>query len=214
MQGAKSTRKRTVHRVLWFKACLFFMTFFSVHVHACIVLDEIMCKEDQKNTGIATLNRQQRLALEAWLNEHVTLKAEDADKTSVYLSLNIGNGKVLQLSDGSYYQVAPDDVIYASSWIIPFEVVFTASKNADFPILLHNMTTGTSVKVKLLSQEELKELLNEMPPETVPTTPETAPLPQAQQPLKEEAPEEPAPPKVIPKPEPPTKPKDTKPYSP
>jgi len=168
-------------RYLSLFACFAFISLFLLRVHSHILLDDVMCKEDQINTGVAHLSQKQRLALEQWLNKNFTLKEDkSASGEPVYLSLNFGGGKILQLSDGSYYQVAPDDVINASQWIIPFEVVLTESGNKEFPILFHNMTSGTAVEVKSLSEEEVKELLNKLLPEAKTTPPKTAPLPPQQ----------------------------------
>lgn len=161
-------------RIICLFACVIFISLFALNrVNKHILLDEVMCRKDQENTGVAYLNGKQRLALEQWLNKYFVLKEETSEPSSLYLSLNLGNGKILQLSDGSYYQVAPDDVIYSSLWIIPFDVILTQSEDPDFPLLFNNRTTGTSVRVKPLTETELQQLLNKMPVETGPQIPES-----------------------------------------
>ncbi len=69
---------------------------------------------------------------------------------SLYLSENIDNGKQIQLSDGSTYEIAPDDVIRSALWIFPLPIEIQASDDPDYPIKLINSNLGSSVKAKRL----------------------------------------------------------------
>lgn len=82
------------------------------------------------------------------------------DAVDLYLSLNMNGGQNLQLSNGDVYGINPDDQIYSSLWITPFPVILGESGNADYPIKITNMLTGTSVNGRLLSAEELQALQN------------------------------------------------------
>lgn len=123
-----------------------------------IFLDDAMPREEQKKTGVADLSYQQKLALEQWLNDNFVQKKSGAEKSSdgrpaVYLSENINNGKQLKLSDGSLWDVAPQDANTASFWIIPFPLCFmdnTDTDKEDYPKILVNQNTGVGVKVKML----------------------------------------------------------------
>lgn len=129
-----------------------------------IFLNEVMSKEMQKKTGVANLSYQQRLALEKWLNDNFVQKNHQEKKKSeeeITLSQNIDNGKVLELSDGSLWQVAPDDVERAAFWIIPFPLYFVKNSdpadNTEYPMKIVNQNTNLGVKVKQIRAPAVKE---------------------------------------------------------
>jgi hypothetical protein len=125
----------------------------STSVHASqILLDQVMSREDQKKTGVANLTRNQKIALEAWLNDNFVLKTKEPTPTvQLSLSINIDNGQKLELSDNSVWEVSPDDVQTASVWITPFPVKITPSNDPEYPFLIVNMNTGISVKARKAS---------------------------------------------------------------
>lgn len=127
-------------------------------------LNEVMPKEVQKKTGVADLSYKQRLALESWLNETFVLKNPPEKKKAteyLYLSQNINNGKILELNDGSRWEVAPDDVERSSYWIVPFPLYFTQNKdtadNQMYPLKIVNQNTGIGVKVRQLRAPDVIE---------------------------------------------------------
>lgn len=142
--------------------CLFLQP--SLHGEE-IYLNEVMSKEVQKKTGVVDLTYKQRLALENWLNETFVLRrqpvARKKSEETLYLSQNVDNGKVLELSDGSLWKVAPDDVERAAFWVLPFPLYFVdnndpADRN-DFPKKLVNQNTNLGVKVKQIRPPAQKE---------------------------------------------------------
>lgn len=147
----------------------------STHLCADIVLDDVMSKEDQKNTGVSTLNRQQKIALEEWLNRNFISKVEDKKPSvpEISLSININNGQKLILSDNSVWEIDPKDVDIASVWITPFPVKISPSHDTDYPVLLTNTSTGVSVKAR--KSVEVPEK-----PVVPPAVPPATPTPQAQ----------------------------------
>lgn len=135
----------------------------STPLLARILLDDVMSPSDQKKTGVDGLSYQQRLALEQWLNATFVLKnpSEDEEKkveaNPVYLSQNIDNGRVLELSDRSVWQVAPQDIYKSSFWIVPFPLEFIDNTDADkatYPKKIVNKNTNVSVKVRMLHPPE------------------------------------------------------------
>lgn len=114
-----------------------------------IILDEVMTKDDQKKTGVANLSRNQKIALEAWLNNTFVLKQkEKAPAAQLSLSINIDNGQKIELSDNSIWEVAPSDVPTAALWITPIPIKITQSNDPAYPYLLVNINNGISIKVK------------------------------------------------------------------
>ncbi len=74
-----------------------------------ILIEDVMSKEEQKKTGVSQLNFNQKRALEAWLNENFVLKTKkETTPLARTLSLNIDNGKELQLSDNTIWEVNPE----------------------------------------------------------------------------------------------------------
>ena len=130
----------------------------SIPLSARITLSDTMSIQMQKKTGVIDLSYQQKLALEQWLNDNFALKnqpeAKKKDDTQVYLSENINNGQKLELSDGSVWEVQPEDVNKASFWITPFPLEFLPNEdpldNAEYPKKILNKYTGVTVRVKQL----------------------------------------------------------------
>jgi hypothetical protein len=112
----------------------------------------------QRQTGVINLNYQQKLALEHWLNENFEIREHPEPakkKETLYLSQNINNGRQLELSDGSLWEVFPEDTNKASFWITPFplEVLTTEPvDNAEYPQQILNSYTGVTVKVKQIKE--------------------------------------------------------------
>lgn len=127
-------------------------------------LNDVMPKDVQKKTGVADLSYKQRLALENWLNETFVQKNPPEKKKKVeylYLSQNIDNGKILELNDGSRWEVAPDDIERAAYWIIPFPLYFVQNNdpadNQTYPVKIVNQNTGIGVKARQLRAPDVIE---------------------------------------------------------
>jgi hypothetical protein len=139
-----------------------------------ILLDEMMSLEDQKSTGVAYLTPKQKIALEDWINIHCNCpsKPQEKEKQNLYMSINIDNGREIQLNDNSIWEVDPRDYVYSEAWLTSFPIKIVPSDDPDFPFLLVNKSTGVSVRVRK----------GVAPPPTPiqaapPTTPNTPPLP-------------------------------------
>ncbi|NGX38422.1 MAG: hypothetical protein K1000chlam2_01595 [Chlamydiae bacterium] len=112
------------------------------------------------------------------------LAAQESDHQQLYLSLNIDEGKYLQLSDGSTYEIDPDDRLYSSYWITPFPLMISKSDNSEYPVRITNLNTdtgvnGKQVKTKEVIEEESKEHAKQTPhtptPEKEKSKPKTSP---------------------------------------
>ena len=117
---------------------------------AMILLDEVMTQEEQKKTGVYRLTVNQKIELEAWLNRRFVVKAPVAAilPTPLSMSINIDNGKKIELSDNSIWEVAPEDVAIASVWITSFPVLLSASGNPQYPMLITNTESGEGIKAR------------------------------------------------------------------
>lgn len=153
-----------------------------------ITFKDVMSKQEQQKTGISELNYCQKSALECWINENFEPKQSllERKKEPIYLTLNIEDGAKLEFSDGATYEIYPEDRIYTSYWITPFQVEFGESDHPDYPIKITNMQTGTEVFAKEITQKEFLE--SKQPP--VPSAPQkpVTPKPLLPSPEKKEMP--------------------------
>lgn len=134
-------------------AAIYFFCVSSPNAFALIILDDVMSKEEEKRTGVNKMNHNQRMALEEWLNKNFILKAqaersETATNDAIFLSENLDGGQRLKLSDGSIYQIAPDDLARSSLWITPIEIKISQGTDPNFPYLLINVDSGSALKAK------------------------------------------------------------------
>jgi len=128
-----------------------------------------MTPEDQHKTGIAKLNRKQKLALESWLNENFTPKEHPSqDQEPLSLSINIDNGQKLQLSDNSIWEVHPQDVDISAVWITPFPLQIEKSTNPTYPFLLKNTRTQMSVRARKSSYTPMEKSKEHVRKNTMP----------------------------------------------
>lgn len=117
------------------------------------LLDEVMDRPTQKETGVAELSRKQKKALETWLTDKFVLKVEPPAPTpQLSISINIQSGRQLQLSDGSLWDIAPDDINQAALWISPIPIEITPSNDPNYPQQLTNTVSKTSVKARRVQQ--------------------------------------------------------------
>ncbi len=159
-----------------------------------ITLDKMMTRDEKERTGVNDLNYTQKQELEGWLNSNFDEKEDRKQKSDqLYLSLNIDNGSKLELSDGSTYEVAPEDRLYSVYWITPFPLRLSDSDDDKYPIKITNMNTGTSVNARQISTRQMleehqqrareRQQLQQQQQMQFPS-PETEPQPQMQQPKK------------------------------
>ncbi len=143
---------------LCFPIALFMTLLFSFPLNALILLNDVMNKEMRKQTGIADLTYQQRLMIEKWLNDTFILKdvkEKKTDQQEIYLSQNIDGGQLLELSDGSRWEVSPHDLHRTATWLIPFplKIIFNDDPQDAvlYPHVIINQNTGIGVKVRMIN---------------------------------------------------------------
>jgi hypothetical protein len=136
-----------------------FLLFVILPIYAKIVLDDSMSSEQMEKTGVNQLNYSQKMALQEWINDNFDNKEgrPKKDNEQLFLSLNFAEGEKLELSDGSTYEIDPDDRIYSKYWITPFPIMLGESDNPEYPVKIMNMNTGTSVNGREISTKEFLE---------------------------------------------------------
>lgn len=74
--------------------------------------------------------------------------AAETPKQDIYLSENIKGGTQLKFSDGSVYEIAPQDRDRAQWWVTPFTASFSSSGDSNYPVKITNTLTSSSVNAK------------------------------------------------------------------
>jgi len=126
----------------------------ALNIIAAGALDTDMSAQEKKSTGIYKLNDKEKAALQQWIDANYQKKApEGTSKTSTptvqgiqpTLSENLMNSQYLRLSDGTLWNVRPEDVPIAQAWITPVPIVVSKSSNPFFPFKLTNKVSGTFI---------------------------------------------------------------------
>ncbi len=139
--------------------------------YSYIYLNDVMSTAEQEKTGVFNLTVSQRLELEKWINEYFVPKTQaqmgpgnpplpsgiEETNEPLTFDLVIDGGKFVQLSDGTLWEIAPDDISATALWLIPFPIVIKTSGDNAYPHLLVDQNTGKSVKAKQV--ERRTELL-------------------------------------------------------
>lgn len=113
------------------------------------------------------------LKLESVLS-HLSSDSTSND-SNLTLDENLHNGKVLKLSNGTLWEVAPQDVEITEIWIFPFPLKLGKSGNKAYPYYLQNLRSKTKVLVRPLSKAEEQEIV--APQQKQPQSPPTQQTP-------------------------------------
>jgi hypothetical protein len=138
---------------------------------ATIILENAMSREEQHRTGVDTLNRNQKAALEAWINKNFMPKNPTPEAKKLYLSVNLEGGKRLILSDGTNYEIHPQDLTTTAVWITPFPIKVAPSGDINYPFMLTNMNTGVTVKARQVPPQTQQQPPMPMPQQPGPSQP-------------------------------------------
>lgn len=117
-------------------------------------INDLMSIEDQQRTGVIKLSQKQKMELATWITEHCyrspkCTSPENASSTShLSISLNVYNGKILQLSDNSVWEVAPEDRTISQGWLNSVPLKLSSSGDQKYPYMLTNTQNHTSIKVR------------------------------------------------------------------
>ncbi len=121
-------------------------------------LDDYMTREEQNATGVDQLSPSQKKSLSQWLEKNVQKKVPESTppgKKPLTLSENRSEGKMIILSDGSRWQIAPEDVDRSSLWLTPFPIrIEKSDDNPQYPYKIINTYTGSSVHAQKIEPEE------------------------------------------------------------
>lgn len=71
-------------------------------------------------------------------------------KQSLTISQTTNDGHYVTLSDGSKYEVYPDDREISAGWLVPADVVVRSRRGNNYPFSITNEWTNTSIRARLM----------------------------------------------------------------
>lgn len=125
----------------------------------------------------------------------------ESGEEDIYISINVGEGAYLLLTNNQAYEVKPIDRVFSEAWIVPFPVkIAKGNSNDPYPILIKNLYSNTTVHAKTMPYEDflsVKEGATGVPPPLNPVVPQTptskSPAPSAPNSTPSPAPSSPTP---------------------
>ncbi|MDE3046481.1 MAG: hypothetical protein KGJ02_07545 [Verrucomicrobiota bacterium] len=126
------------------------MLILALFILAAEILDHEMTSQEKKETGVYKLSDKQKAALQEWIDIHyekrqTPLATRSPHKNRPTLSESLLNGSYIRLSDGSLWNVRPQDTPFTQSWINAVEIIISPSNDKEYPYKLTNSLTGTSI---------------------------------------------------------------------
>jgi hypothetical protein len=146
--------------ILILLAAVYFDT--SARAQQPLPLDKIMSKEDQQAIGVPQMSDAQRAALERWATGFALQVVAASNKKAGgayagatdghWVKSKIDGGKIIQLEDGSMWQISPIDKIETTLWLPTEGITIIESKNPTFPYKLINGDGRSSAEAKFISK--------------------------------------------------------------
>ena len=108
-----------------------------------------MSDNEMQTTGISRLTVQERRALENWIEDHYEKKVPlQSKKKDPQLQDNLKGGQYIRLTDESIWEINPDDRLISQSWVTQIEIRVSEYDDEEYPFILTNSLTGSSVKAQ------------------------------------------------------------------
>lgn len=113
-------------------------------------INDLMTIEDQNKTGVIRLTQNQKRELAKWLVAHGYYEDQKTYEvlSGPKVSLNVYGGKIIQLSDNTVWEIAPEDIKISETWLNSIPIKVTKTTNPNYPYLLINLLNKVSVKAK------------------------------------------------------------------
>lgn len=113
-------------------------------------INDLMSIEDQNKTGVIRLTQNQKMELAKWLVAHGYYQDEKNYEvlSGPKVALNVYDGKIIQLSDNSVWEISPEDRKTSQSWLSSIPIQVTKASDTKWPYILTNLLTNESVKAK------------------------------------------------------------------
>ena len=124
----------------------------TTSLFAVEILDPTMNASDKKKTGVHKLTNKEKALLQKWIDTHYEKKNEPLHKKPQnkhpILQETLRNGRFIRLSDQTLWEISPDGSAMAQWWITPVEIIVSQSGESEYPYLLTNKLTETSLKAR------------------------------------------------------------------
>jgi len=139
------------------------MLMLSAQSFAATNLDQQMSLQEKQQTGVVNLTLKQKQALASWIDKnYVPVGANTqmpnqapsqapSTNSDLTLSVNVQNGQQIILSDGTRWQIHPQDVKTSSVWLTPVPIMVMPGSDPSYPYVLTNQSTNQSVRAKQIA---------------------------------------------------------------
>ncbi|MEM8727221.1 MAG: hypothetical protein AAGE99_00690 [Chlamydiota bacterium] len=87
------------------------------------------------------------------------------NEEEITIEENLHGGRVLVLSDGSTWEVAPQDLKTSRTWILAVPLKIEASRHPAYPHRLVNINSDTSILVRKIATSRSEPDPHRLPPE-------------------------------------------------
>ncbi|MGE0198095.1 MAG: hypothetical protein AB7N99_07505 [Simkaniaceae bacterium] len=87
------------------------------------------------------------------IEDVIAQEKKQEQQQDLTVDLNLHGGKVLVLSDGSTWEVAPQSLTTSQSWIFPAPLMIEKSGNSAYPCKIINKTTQSYVLVRPIASQ-------------------------------------------------------------
>ncbi len=127
------------------------ISLFSFCSISCMAMDlgSDMTPEEQQKTGYNSLTKEQKKELNLWLTKNATLVKKNAEQAALSLNINIDEGRKLILSDGTKWEVAPEDRSISSVWLTPIPLKILPGGSQEYPnVIMNSDSEKEKVKAK------------------------------------------------------------------
>lgn len=116
---------------------------------AAELLDLEMDSGERKKTGVCKLSDKEKASLHRWIDAHykkrdVPLQQDPSDKHG-QIEANLFNGRQIRLSDKTSWNIHPSDTPISQGWITPVDIIVSSSNDTEYPYILTNSLTGSSI---------------------------------------------------------------------
>lgn len=115
-------------------------------------LDQYIPRPTQRKYGLNLLSLEKRNQIAEWL------KAENVKPPTTMtslLSLNIDNGRYVQLDDGSVWEIAPSMLTTSQGWLSSVQIEVSQTGKDAYPYRLYNTATKDFVYAKRVTMQSI-----------------------------------------------------------
>ena len=116
------------------------ISIFSLCSMSCMAmdLDSSMTTAEKKMTGYDSLTKEQKKELNLWLTKNTMPVQKSPQQAALSLNINIDGGRQLILSDGTIWEVAPEDQSISNLWLTPIPLNLLPGGSPEYPNVLMN----------------------------------------------------------------------------